>query len=252
MPCLFICLFVYPLLRLLEVNVYFTLKAINLQTVQHHELPDCYDFSIVVRPCDWNIPLTTFSLSLSLLPLFIGFVCRKENDREFSITINNTNTSSFTFLIFPLITNRTAPNNIKLSLSLSPSLSRSHGNKPLFTPRSPSTTAPTAAASEWTWTTTWTSTSVETGKSREPVSVVSHDSRLSQGHSFFLNADSHVPSVSHTAKARPSARLFNTSGSDAAAVRGRSSIRSEHFSVFFRALCTYTRFEAPPPGPIGL
>ncbi|XP_046724753.1 mucolipin-3 [Silurus meridionalis] len=34
--------------RLLEVNVYFTLKAINLQTVQHHELPDCYDFSIMI------------------------------------------------------------------------------------------------------------------------------------------------------------------------------------------------------------
>ncbi|KAK1803774.1 hypothetical protein P4O66_020791 [Electrophorus voltai] len=34
--------------RLLEVNVYFTLKAINLQTVQHHELPDCYDFSITI------------------------------------------------------------------------------------------------------------------------------------------------------------------------------------------------------------
>ncbi|XP_072552320.1 mucolipin-3 isoform X1 [Salminus brasiliensis] len=35
--------------RLLEVNVYFTLKAINLQTVQHHELPDCYDFNITIR-----------------------------------------------------------------------------------------------------------------------------------------------------------------------------------------------------------
>ncbi|XP_066528913.1 mucolipin-3 isoform X2 [Hoplias malabaricus] len=35
--------------RLLEVNVYFTLKAINLQTVQHHELPDCYDFSITIK-----------------------------------------------------------------------------------------------------------------------------------------------------------------------------------------------------------
>ncbi|XP_076849705.1 mucolipin-3 isoform X2 [Brachyhypopomus gauderio] len=34
--------------RLLEVNVYFTLKAINLQTVQYHELPDCYDFSITI------------------------------------------------------------------------------------------------------------------------------------------------------------------------------------------------------------
>lgn len=34
--------------RLLSVNIYLTLKTINLQTVQHHELPDCYDFHIMV------------------------------------------------------------------------------------------------------------------------------------------------------------------------------------------------------------
>uniref|UniRef100_A0A8C8FIS5 Polycystin cation channel PKD1/PKD2 domain-containing protein n=1 Tax=Oncorhynchus tshawytscha TaxID=74940 RepID=A0A8C8FIS5_ONCTS len=34
--------------RLLSVNIYLTLKAINLQTVRHHELPDCYAFSIIV------------------------------------------------------------------------------------------------------------------------------------------------------------------------------------------------------------
>lgn len=34
--------------RLLSVSVYFTLKTINLQTVRHHELPDCYDFHIMV------------------------------------------------------------------------------------------------------------------------------------------------------------------------------------------------------------
>ncbi|XP_041752973.1 mucolipin-3 [Coregonus clupeaformis] len=34
--------------RLLSVNIYLTLKAINLQTVRHHELPDCYDFSIMI------------------------------------------------------------------------------------------------------------------------------------------------------------------------------------------------------------
>ncbi|XP_061549985.1 mucolipin-3 isoform X4 [Phycodurus eques] len=34
--------------RLLSVNVYFTLKTINLQTVRHHELPDCYVFRVVV------------------------------------------------------------------------------------------------------------------------------------------------------------------------------------------------------------
>ncbi|XP_071777844.2 mucolipin-3-like [Centroberyx gerrardi] len=34
--------------RLLSVNIYLTLKAINLQTVRHHELPDCYDFHIMI------------------------------------------------------------------------------------------------------------------------------------------------------------------------------------------------------------
>ncbi|XP_068557744.1 mucolipin-3-like [Cebidichthys violaceus] len=35
--------------RLLSVNIYLTLKTINLQTVRHHELPDCYDFHIMIR-----------------------------------------------------------------------------------------------------------------------------------------------------------------------------------------------------------
>ncbi|KAA0706514.1 Mucolipin-3 [Triplophysa tibetana] len=35
--------------RLLSVMVKFTLKATNLQTVQHHELPDCYVFNIMIR-----------------------------------------------------------------------------------------------------------------------------------------------------------------------------------------------------------
>ncbi|CAL8280661.1 unnamed protein product [Lota lota] len=34
--------------RLLSVNIYLTLRAINLQTVQHHELPDCYLFNITI------------------------------------------------------------------------------------------------------------------------------------------------------------------------------------------------------------
>ncbi|XP_041804979.1 mucolipin-3-like [Chelmon rostratus] len=34
--------------RLLSVSIYFTLKTINLQTVRHHELPDCYDFHIMI------------------------------------------------------------------------------------------------------------------------------------------------------------------------------------------------------------
>ncbi|XP_038554048.1 mucolipin-3-like [Micropterus salmoides] len=34
--------------RLLSVNIYLTLKTINLQTVRHHELPDCYDFHVMI------------------------------------------------------------------------------------------------------------------------------------------------------------------------------------------------------------
>uniref|UniRef100_A0A3P8VZN6 Mucolipin TRP cation channel 3 n=1 Tax=Cynoglossus semilaevis TaxID=244447 RepID=A0A3P8VZN6_CYNSE len=34
--------------RLLSVNVYLTLKTINLQTVRHNELPDCYDFHTMI------------------------------------------------------------------------------------------------------------------------------------------------------------------------------------------------------------
>lgn len=34
--------------RLLAVNIHFKVKAINLQTVRHQELPDCYDFNINV------------------------------------------------------------------------------------------------------------------------------------------------------------------------------------------------------------
>ncbi|KAI1891991.1 hypothetical protein AGOR_G00149400 [Albula goreensis] len=35
--------------RLLSVDIDFTLKAINLQTVRHHELPDCYDFTVMIN-----------------------------------------------------------------------------------------------------------------------------------------------------------------------------------------------------------
>lgn len=35
--------------RMVAVTVTFTLKAINLETVRHRELPDCYDFTITVR-----------------------------------------------------------------------------------------------------------------------------------------------------------------------------------------------------------
>ncbi|XP_028667361.1 mucolipin-3 [Erpetoichthys calabaricus] len=35
--------------RLLSVNIYFTLKAVNLQAIRNNELPDCYDFNISIR-----------------------------------------------------------------------------------------------------------------------------------------------------------------------------------------------------------
>ncbi|XP_049665234.1 mucolipin-3 isoform X2 [Accipiter gentilis] len=34
--------------RLVTVQLMFNLKAINLQTVRHHELPDCYDFTLTI------------------------------------------------------------------------------------------------------------------------------------------------------------------------------------------------------------
>uniref|UniRef100_A0A3Q2YLW4 Mucolipin TRP cation channel 3 n=1 Tax=Hippocampus comes TaxID=109280 RepID=A0A3Q2YLW4_HIPCM len=34
--------------RLLSIKISFVLKAINLQTVRHRELPDCYDFNILI------------------------------------------------------------------------------------------------------------------------------------------------------------------------------------------------------------
>ncbi|XP_077306454.1 mucolipin-3 isoform X2 [Lithobates pipiens] len=34
--------------RLLTVEIMFKLKAINLQTIRHHELPDCYDFTVTI------------------------------------------------------------------------------------------------------------------------------------------------------------------------------------------------------------
>ncbi|XP_070688304.1 mucolipin-3 isoform X2 [Pempheris klunzingeri] len=34
--------------RMLSVQITFVLKAINLQTVRHRELPDCYDFTVII------------------------------------------------------------------------------------------------------------------------------------------------------------------------------------------------------------
>ncbi|CAM4674204.1 unnamed protein product [Leuciscus chuanchicus] len=39
---------VFAFVRLLAVTVKFTLKSINLETVQYHELPDCYVFNIMI------------------------------------------------------------------------------------------------------------------------------------------------------------------------------------------------------------
>jgi len=33
---------------LLALKIYFKIKAINVQSVRHQELPDCYDFNIKV------------------------------------------------------------------------------------------------------------------------------------------------------------------------------------------------------------
>ncbi|XP_030583010.1 mucolipin-3 [Archocentrus centrarchus] len=35
-------------IRLISVKITFVLKAINLQTVRHRELPDCYDFTLII------------------------------------------------------------------------------------------------------------------------------------------------------------------------------------------------------------
>ncbi|KAM8930546.1 mucolipin-3 [Pelodytes ibericus] len=34
--------------RLVNVDIMFRLKAINLQTIRHHEMPDCYDFTVTI------------------------------------------------------------------------------------------------------------------------------------------------------------------------------------------------------------
>ncbi|XP_067086349.1 mucolipin-3-like isoform X1 [Osmerus mordax] len=40
--------FILHFKRLLSVRIQFVLKAINLQTVRHRELPDCYDFKVMI------------------------------------------------------------------------------------------------------------------------------------------------------------------------------------------------------------
>lgn len=50
------------------VSEHRTLKTINLQTVRHHELPDCYDFHIMVGVGGrfWWLSLNMISTRLSL------------------------------------------------------------------------------------------------------------------------------------------------------------------------------------------
>lgn len=66
------CICVFPLQkanvrlcsRLVAVQLMFNLKAINLQTVRHHELPDCYDFTLTVRgslPCIFQFEMRIHS-----------------------------------------------------------------------------------------------------------------------------------------------------------------------------------------------
>lgn len=48
-----VCVYIFtalksPVSRLITVELQFKLKAINLQTIRHHELPDCYDFTLTV------------------------------------------------------------------------------------------------------------------------------------------------------------------------------------------------------------
>ncbi|KAK9979021.1 hypothetical protein ABG768_012468 [Culter alburnus] len=50
--------------RLLAVNIHFKVKAINVQTVRHQELPDCYDFNINIM-FDNNAHSGKIKISLS-------------------------------------------------------------------------------------------------------------------------------------------------------------------------------------------
>uniref|UniRef100_A0A8D1QGK1 Polycystin cation channel PKD1/PKD2 domain-containing protein n=1 Tax=Sus scrofa TaxID=9823 RepID=A0A8D1QGK1_PIG len=82
--------------RLLTVELQFKLKAINLQTIRHHELPDCYDFTLTItfdnrahsgrikislendisiRECkDWHV---SGSSNILLIYLFTCLACLK-------------------------------------------------------------------------------------------------------------------------------------------------------------------------------
>lgn len=48
--------------RMLSVNIKFALKAINLQTMRHRELPDCYDFTVMV--CHFTFLESTLTVCL--------------------------------------------------------------------------------------------------------------------------------------------------------------------------------------------
>lgn len=67
-------------LRLLSVKIVFVLKAINLQTVRHRELPDCYDFTVFVRGAIFLHPLANHSIVHEIL----SYVMRQFSD-EYSI-----------------------------------------------------------------------------------------------------------------------------------------------------------------------
>jgi len=54
---------------LLALKIYFKIKAINVQSVRHQELPDCYDFNIKVSVVSFHTYLSdkiTFQYILNI------------------------------------------------------------------------------------------------------------------------------------------------------------------------------------------
>lgn len=66
-----------PLLfsRLVSVTVTFVLKAINLQTVRYRELPDCYDFTVIVCGLTQRTFFLFFNVTEKLINMNSSPVC---------------------------------------------------------------------------------------------------------------------------------------------------------------------------------
>ncbi|KAI4874338.1 hypothetical protein NFI96_022196 [Prochilodus magdalenae] len=67
--------------RLLAVNIFLNLKAINLQTVRHDELPDCYNFSIInlAKSIEFDNRAQSGQIKVSLNSDVEIYVCRDWN-----------------------------------------------------------------------------------------------------------------------------------------------------------------------------